>query len=397
MILSPKQQEFWRHCSHRWNIKQGATRSGKTYMDYYLIAKRIRETHGKEGVRVLLGHTRSTLERNIIDPMRSIYGERLIGSIRQNNTLEMFGEKIYALGADKITQADKLRGAGFIYCYGDEIATWNEEVFQMVKSRLSFPDSRFDGTCNPDAPNHWFKQFLDSDADIYQQAYQIYDNPFLDPGVVRDLELEYRGTVYYDRYILGKWTLAEGLVYDCFTPERNVIPELLEPLTGRRYVSVDYGTQNPTVFLLWEEGASGRWYLTDEYYYCGRSSQRQKTDREYLRDFRNFVGEAEFIAAVVDPSAASFIAELRKAGYTVIKAKNDLLDGIRFTASLLNQNRIMILNRCENTIDEFQAYRWNTKKTDRDEPIKENDHCMDALRYFAYTIIRIPAPGFSFE
>lgn len=397
MILSSMQRAFWRGCSHRWNIKQGATRSGKTYMDYYLIARRLREAHGKEGVRVLLGHTRSTLERNIIDPMRAIYGEKLISSIRQNNTLDMFGEKVYALGADKVSQADKLRGAGFIYCYGDEIATWNEEVFQMVKSRLSFPDSKFDGTCNPDAPNHWFKKFLDSDADIFQQAYQIYDNPFLDPRIIKDLELEYQGTVYYNRYILGEWTLAEGLVYDCFSPDTHVLSKVPETLTGERYISADYGTQNPTVFLLWEKGASGTWYLTREYYYSGRNSERQKTDREYLNDFKKFVSSQNFKAVIIDPSAASFIVELRRAGYSVLKAKNDVLDGIRFTASQLNQGKIKILKSCKHTIDEFQSYRWNTKRTDKDEPIKENDHTMDALRYFAYTIIRVPSSGFSFE
>lgn len=395
-IFSDMQDVFWRNCNHRWNIKTGATRSGKTYMDYFLIARRIRETHGKEGIRVLLGNTRSTLERNIIDPMRDLFGDQLIGTLRQNNTIEMFGEKVYALGADKITQVDKLRGAGIVYCYGDEITTWNKEVFEMLKSRLSLPDSRFDGTCNPDSPNHWFKEFLDKAEtgsgddrpDIYQQNYQIYDNPYLTPKFVHDLEIEYRGTIYYDRYILGKWTLAEGLVYDCYNPAADAIDEVPEALTGRRYVSVDYGTQNPTVFLLWEKGKSGTWYLTDEYYYSGRDSERQKTDREYLTDFQAFLSGRDIRAAIPDPSAASFIAELRQAGFRVIKARNDVLDGIRFTASQLNLGKIKILKRCEHTLKEFGAYRWDTKRMDVDAPIKENDHCMDAMRYFVFTILK---------
>ena len=138
-MLSTKQREFWDNCHHRWNIKTGATRSGKTYMDYYLIAKRILATKGKQGIRMLLGNTRSTLERNIIDPMREMFGPSCIGIVRQNNTVDMFGEKVYALGADKVTQVDKLRGSGIIYCYGDEITTWNKEVFEMLKSRLSLP------------------------------------------------------------------------------------------------------------------------------------------------------------------------------------------------------------------------------------------------------------------
>lgn len=388
MLLTAKQSEFWRDCNHRWNIKEGATRSGKTYMDYYLIARRLRAVHGKPGIRVLLGNTRSTLERNIIDPMRDLYGDRLIGALHQNNTIEMFGEKVYALGADKITQVDKLRGAGIVYCYGDEVTTWNQEVFQMLKSRLSLPDSVFDGTCNPDTPNHWFRKFLDSDADIYRQSYQIYDNHFLPPEFVRNLEIEYQGTVYFDRFILGKWTLAQGLVYDFFNPSADAISNVGEPLTGVRYVSVDYGTKNPSVFLMWEKGRSGTWYLTDEYYYSGRDSERQKTDNEYVADFEKFISNRNIRAVIIDPSAASFIVALKQQGYRVKKAKNDVLDGIRFTASQLNTGKIRILKSAEKTLDEFSSYCWDEKKTDTDTPIKQNDHCMDAMRYFAYTALK---------
>lgn len=388
MMLTEKQSEFWRNCNHRWNIKEGATRSGKTYMDYYLIARRLRDTHGKPGIRVLLGNTRSTLERNIIDPMRDLYGDQLIGPLRQNNTIEMFGEKVYALGADKITQVDKLRGAGFIYCYGDEVTTWNKEVFQMLKSRLSLPESVFDGTCNPDTPNHWFRKFLDSDADIYRQSYQIYDNHFLTPEFIRNLEIEYKGTVYFDRFILGKWTLAQGLVYDFFNPSEDAVAEPGEPLTGVRYVSVDYGTQNPCVFLMWEKGESGAWYLTDEYYYSGRDSDRQKTDNEYVADFEEFVSGKGVRAVIIDPSAASFIVALKRRGFPVRKAKNDVLDGIRFTASQLNSGKMRILKSAERTLDEFSSYCWDEGKNEVDAPVKQNDHCMDAMRYFAYTVLR---------
>ena len=356
-------------------------------MDYFLIAKRLMATNGKEGIRMLLGNTRSTLERNIIDPMRDLFGSSCIGIVRQNNTVDMFGQKVYALGADKVTQVDKLRGSGIVYCYGDEITTWNKEVFQMLKSRLSLPDSVFDGTCNPDSPNHWFREFLSSKADIYQQNYQIYDNPFLPEEFIKSLEIEYEGTVYYDRYILGKWTKAEGLVYQGFSPDRDVISSINEELTDRRYVSIDYGTQNPTVFLLWQKGKSGTWYLIDEYYYSGRQETFQLTDSQYADRLIEFIKDRPVRAIIIDPSAASFKAELRHRGIKTRDAKNSVLNGIRFTATCLTQGQIKILDKCEHTIKEFGEYSWNDKK-ETDEPIKENDHCMDALRYFAYTILK---------
>lgn len=382
--LSKMQNEFWRNCNHRWNIKEGATRSGKTYMDYFLIAKRIRSTHGKQGLRVLIGNTRSTLERNIIDPMREIYGTELIGVLRQNNTLDMFGEKVYALGADKVSQVAKLQGSGIIYCYGDEITTWNKDVFEMLKSRLSFPDSVFDGTCNPDRPTHWFKLFLESDADIYRQSYQIYDNPFLSPEFISNLEKEYKGTVYYDRFILGEWALAEGLIYQNYDTKNDPIDDVPESLTGRRFVSCDYGTANACVFLLFEQGQSGTWYITDEYYYSGRDNIRQKTDEEYCQDFKTFLAGRRIERVVVDPSALSFITALRHHGYWVSEAVNKVIDGIRATMTKLSSGEIKVLRKCKNLLKEFGSYSWNPKK-DTDEPIKENDHACDALRYFVNT------------
>lgn len=165
---------------------------------------------------MLLGNTKGTLERNILEPMRAIWSPALVGQIGSNNTVQIFGKKCHALGADKISQVSKLQGAAFEYCYGDEITTWHEDVFQMLKSRLSCPNSHFDGTCNPGNPQHWFKKFLDSDADIYRQAYTIDDNPFLAPEFVENLKREYAGTVYYNRFILGEWAAAEGVIYQDF-------------------------------------------------------------------------------------------------------------------------------------------------------------------------------------
>ena len=224
--LTDKQKEFWNNCTHRWNIKSGATRSGKTFLDYYLIPKRIRAVSGKDGLYVILGNTKSTLQRNIIEPLQNIWGVELVSDIKADNTATMFGEKVHCIGADKINQVNRLRGSSIKYCYGDEVVTWNEEVFNMLKSRLDKSYSLFDGTCNPEGPNHWFKKFLDSDADIFCQEYTLYDNPFNPKEFVNNLELEYQGTVYFDRYILGKWKRAEGIVFPDFadnTPKYIVL------------------------------------------------------------------------------------------------------------------------------------------------------------------------------
>ena len=219
MPLTEHQQEFLRNCSHRWNIKTGATRSGKTYLDCAVtIPQRLCAARG-EGLCVMLGNTLGTLERNVLEPMRALWGTELVGIVRTSasgNIVQLFGRKVYVLGADNKKHIARIQGAAFEYAYGDEITTWDEGVFQMLKSRLSCPHSHFDGTCNPESPQHWFKKFLDSDADIYCQAYTIDDNPTLPPAFVASLKQEYAGTVYYNRFILGQWCAANGIIYQPF-------------------------------------------------------------------------------------------------------------------------------------------------------------------------------------
>ena len=213
MPFSEKQQEFFMNANHRWNIKTGATRSGKTYMDYFVIPKRIRARINEPGLAVILGVSKGTLQRNIITPLQNLWGTSLVSDINSENTCRMFGEDVYCLGAEKVSQVSKIRGSSIKYCYGDEVTDWSKDVFDMLKSRLDQPSSCFDGACNPGAPQHWFKQFLDSNADIYCQKYEIFDNPFLNPKFVEELCKEYRGTVLYGRYIRGLWVAAEGSIY----------------------------------------------------------------------------------------------------------------------------------------------------------------------------------------
>lgn len=384
MLLSLKQAEFVRKGHHRWNFKGGATRSGKTYLDFrWIIPIRIRERVGKDGLTVILGVTKSTIERNVLEPMRTIYGDALVGTISSDNTAWIFGEKCYCLGAEKVSQVSKIRGASIKYCYGDEVADWSQEVFELLKSRLDKAYSCFDGTYNPKGPNHWLKVFLDSKADIFSQTYTIDDNPFLPEAFVENLKREYRGTVFYDRYILGRWALAEGLIYPMFG-ESNIVDE--EPPAGRYYISVDYGTLNPFSAGLWCVTKQGAVRIK-EYYYSGRGTQKQLTDEEYYQAIRELADGYNVDYVVIDPSAASFITTVfRHNEFHVVKANNDVMDGIRRTSVYLKSGELKIHRQCKDAIREFGLYRWDEEST-VDKVIKADDHAMDDIRYFANTIL----------
>lgn len=385
MSLTEKQREYLLHCNHRWNIKTGATGSGKSFVDMVAtIPKRVNACRG-EGLIVLMGNTRGTLERNILEPMREIWSPDCIGDIRADNTVQLFGKKCYALGADNKKHVARIQGATFEYVYGDEITTWSEDVFQMLKSRLRSSHSRFDGTCNPDNPGHWFKQFLDSDADIYQQSYVIDDGVLPDEIVVQ-LKKEYAGTIYYDRFILGKWTAATGIIYPMFA---QVIQDVPEGAPARYVLSIDYGTQNAFSAGLW--ALYGQiWFRLREYYYSGRDTGVQKTDEEYAVDLDRFTDgigtPIEKLRTIIDPSAASFIALLRKRGkYKVIPADNAVADGIRETATAMQLGRFKVSPCCENWKREAQGYVWADNASE-DIPVKVNDHAMDDTRYFVKTM-----------
>lgn len=407
MSLTIKQQEYLLSCNHRWNVKVGATGSGKSFVDYAAtIPKRIMACKG-EGLIVLLGNTRGTLERNILEPMREIWTPELVGNIRADNTVAIFGKKVYALGADNKKHVSRIQGATIEYCYGDEVTTWSQEVFQMLKSRLRCEHSHFDGTCNPDSPNHWFKKFLESDADIFEQSY-IIDDGVLPIYVVEELKKEYAGTVYYDRYILGKWAMAEGLIYPMY---QNALVEGLpigasgEVIQPSDYVvSIDYGTMNAFAAMLWSK-RGGVWYGEREYYYSGRDTGIQKTDQEYADDLNKWIAdiweeyqsmpikmggflatERGRIKTIIDPSAASFIALLKKSEWSkVVKADNDVMDGIRETAVSLQMGFVKILRSCTNWTSEAGGYVWDMDSGE-ERPIKVSDHLMDSTRYFVKTM-----------
>ena len=398
--LTEKQREYTRNATARWNIKSGAVRSGKSFVDTaWVIPQRIIERIGKSGISVILGVSKSTIERNVLLPMREIYGPKRVSNINSENIAVLFGERVYCLGAEKISQVAKVQGASFKYCYGDEVAKWNEDVFEMIKSRLDKSYSCFDGSLNPENPGHFVKRFIDSDVNIYRQEYTLFDNPYLPKDFVENLCREYQGTVYYDRLVMGRWKRAEGLIYQTFTDANHYTnatrPQDLERITVRT-IACDYGTTNPCVYLdIYDTGDVI--YVDREYRWDSRSKeaqltgQPQKTDTQYGDAMVDFMGEdPEFMCGtIVDPSAASFIQELRGRGIIVTAANNDVLDGIRKTSSLFARNKLMVnVENCQGLTDELHSYVWDDKATliGEDKPVKEQDHGPDALRYFVNSL-----------
>ena len=219
MIITEKQKEFIRNATHRYNLKIGARRCGKTYLDIlYTIPNRLLERKKLDGLNVIFGVSKGTIERNVLQPLREIYGKDLIGFINSQNIANLFGQEVYCLGTEKISQVSKIQGTSIKYAYGDEMAKWNKEVFIMIQGSLDKPYSCLDGALNPENKNHWLKKdFLDvieeKGLDVYTQYYTIFDNSFLPKDFVENLCKEYKGTVYYNRLILGQWCDAEGLIF----------------------------------------------------------------------------------------------------------------------------------------------------------------------------------------
>lgn len=398
-MFSQKQLQYFKEANHRWNIKSGATRSGKTFCDYFMIPKRIRATKN-EGLIVLIGNTVSTLSRNILDPMREIWGDYFVGRPTAADTVMLFGRKCWLVGAGRADQAAKLQGSGIEYAYGDEITTWSENVFEMLKSRLDKDHSVFDGTCNPAGPEHWFRRFLDSDADIFHQSYIIDDNPFLSPSFIHSLKKEYEGTVYYDRYILGRWVAAEGIIYRLFANDPSAF--LIDGADSRLCelskiaVGVDFGgNKSGSAFVA--TGILGNYSSI-----CALCSERHldMLDSDMLGDrFCDFIEHVEsrygkVYEAYCDNAEPILIRSLKKAvrrrGLTVLvklAKKSPVNSRIRLTCRLMAQGRFFITKEAQTLKD---ALRTAVYKQDECEDVRLDNGTtdIDTLDAFEYSFER---------
>lgn len=402
MQLTSKQNEYIRNATRRWNIKTGAVRSGKSYVDTaYTIPARIRERIGKPGLTVIFGVSRDTIERNVLQPMREIYGSGLVGTINNRNMAWICGENTYCLGAEKVSQVAKVQGSSIKYAYGDEVAKWNREVFEMLKSRLDKPYSCFDGACNPENPTHWLKEFIDSDIDIYVQKYEIFDNAYLPKEYVENLCKEYEGTVYYDRLIKGLWKRAEGAIYRAFADDsdRFIRPVNRQDIKEIR-IGIDFGGNGSghsfvATAILWSgivHPIMSRKHMKKDF--------PQGIDANKLSElFLQFV--ADVIAKYGKPRYAfwdnaetvlgqSIKNACRKAFPTLLvlpAQKKKINDRINYTVRLMGAGRFFITPDCLTLKKALQDAVYNGKVL-QEERLDDGSTDIDTLDAFEYTIER---------
>ena len=430
MQLSKKQNEYIMSATHRWNIKSGAVRSGKSFVDTaYIVPKRIRDRAGLPGLNVIMGVSKESIERNVLQPMREIYTSDLIGNINNRNVARVCGEDVYCLGAEKVSQVAKIQGASIKYCYGDEIAKWNKEVFQMLKSRLDKPYSCFDGACNPEHPTHWLKEFIDNvELDIYLQKYTIFDNPFLNPGFVEDLCKEYEGTIYYDRLILGLWKRADGSIYKRFAdnPEAfrcEIVDNISQESEYKQFRKEDITSIE--IGLDFGGNQSGHSFVargyTDNYRDVIALKSRRITAKDEKEDIdSNRLNElfCEFIREVIEQysvcvkrgdyvqycnvesvfwdNAETVLGNsIRNAvekefPWIAVKPakKRPINDRIRCTVKLMGAGRFFITEDCESLQTAFSDAVWDREAVGKDERLDDGSTDIDSLDAFEYTIER---------
>lgn len=381
-------------------IADGAIRSGKTLsMSLSFVVWAMTTFKGQN--LGMCGKTIGSFRRNVLFWQKLMLRSRgyAVTDYRNDNLVVVSKKGVsnyfYIFGGKDERSQDLIQGITLAGCFFDEVALMPESFVNQATGRCSVDGSKYWFNCNPDGPYHWFKiNWIDKRKEkrLLYLHFTMDDNLSLSERIKERYRSLYSG-VFFRRYILGLWVVAEGIIYDMFDEKKHIIDSLEGMVFRDYYVSCDYGTQNATVFLLWSKDVnSGKWICSREYYYSGKDEGRQKTDTEYADDLKEWLGGIEPAKIVIDPSAASFIAELKKRGYKVKKAKNDVLDGIRYVASLLNRGMIGIHKSCKNTIMEFNSYTWDAKASERgeDKPVKQWDHCMDALRYLCFTIIRKP-------
>ena len=391
MPISHKQKQImaFPYTSFDALICDGAIRSGKTvFMMLSFIDDAMRRyNHQRFGV---CGKTVDSTVKNLIMPYiglsyaknkYSLQWKRtdkilVVSDGQRENVFEVFGGKDESSFA--LIQGRTLAGVLL-----DEVALQPRSFVEQACARCSVDGSKLWFNCNPASPQHWFyKEWIcqPEKHNAIRLHFLLDDNPALSQRIIDRYKSMYSG-VFYNRYILGEWCVAEGLVYDF--GEENIVDEV--PKNGEYYISIDYGTMNPFSAGLWCV-LGDKATRIKEYYYNGREKAVQKTDEEYCDSIEELAKGYNIRKVVVDPSAASFIAALKKRGFTIRKANNEVLDGIRRTAVYLKQGNIKIHRSCVDSIAEFGLYRWDDK-SNADTVIKENDHAMDDIRYFANTIL----------
>ena len=390
----------------RINLLEGSVSSGKTWISLVLWAFWVSQMP-LDKLYMMTAVSLTTLKRNCLLLLQELIGSDNFDFSVSQKEGRLFGRRVLLEGANDIRSEGKIRGLTLQGAYVDEATKMPRDFFAMLLSRLRVSGAKLFATTNPENPSHWLKaDYIDraESLSMLVMKFLLDDNTTLPAEYVENIKREYTG-VFYDRFIRGEWVQAEGLVYPMWSES------LCEPPLSKaqKYcLSIDYGTQNAFAALLW--GRYGDvWYLVKEYYYSGRAERAQKTDDEYADDLDamleayipqgcedeetpvKFLKAGEKLLTIVDPSAASFIATLRKRRYYKVQhADNDVLNGIRDTGTALHTGKVKLNPMCKNTVSEIQNYCWDEKATE-DKPVKADDHAMDSMRYFCRTM-RVVVP-----
>lgn len=371
-------------------ICDGSIRSGKTLtMSVGFLLWAMSSFNGEKFA--ICGKTIESLRRNVIMNLRDWvpYDLEIVERRAENKVIISDGARentFFLFGGRDESSYMLIQGLTLAGVLMDEVALMPRSFVEQALARCSVEGSKFWFNCNPAGPEHWFyKEWVCKikEHNALHLHFTMADNPALSPQIRKRYEAMYSG-VFYRRYIQGEWCIAEGLVYSIFDKKAHVTAKM--PEAGRYFISIDYGTLNPFSAGLWclSDGVA---YRMREWYHNGREAG-QKTDSEYYEAIEKLAGKLPIERIIIDPSAASMITEIHRRGkYVVAKARNDVLPGIAYTAALLQAGRLKIGATCADAIREFGLYAWD-EKGEVDKVIKENDHAMDDIRYFAYTVLR---------
>ena len=380
----------------RLNLLCGSVRSGKTYISLLAWALFVGSMPANYEF-IMIGKTVTSLKRNCLSLLVDLVGKNNFQYNTTQKSATLFGRQVWIEGANDERSESKIRGITLAGAYCDELTLFPKSFFMMLLSRLSVTGAQLYATTNPDSPSHWVKTDIIDDEKMQKQLdlwhFVLDDNDYIDEQWKEDIKTAYTG-VFYERLILGLWVIAEGLVYPMFDKNKhtyNKAPWEDDKDDSKKwheyYVSVDYGTVNPMSMGLWRV-YDDKAYRIKEYYFNSRVAKYQKTDEDYYADLVELVGDRQIEDIVVDPSAASFIATIKQHDrFSVRKANNDVLDGIRTTSTFLNTGRVFLHESCKDSIKEAGLYSWDSKAK-ADSVVKENDHSWDEIRYFVMTILR---------
>ena len=389
-------------------IAEGSIRSGKTILMSLSFLLWSMSTFDSQQFAIT-GKTIGSLRRNVITPLKKALinrgykvldnksdNELYVSKGKRKNTYFLFG------GRDERSQ-DLIQGITLAGVMFDEVALMPRSFVEQAMGRCSVEGSKFWFNCNPEGPQHWFyvEHVLKAkELNYFRLHFNLEDNPSLSKTIIDRYKRMFTG-IFYKRFILGEWAFADGVIYDCFNEDRNtytnetrekVLPITVlenDPNGGYPFYCSDYGVLNPMVYLemykVWKKGDDVPYfYFDNEYYYDGRKNMKQKTDEEYVQDLIQFIGNKYFNNLIIDPSASSLIAASNKSGIPTRKAKNDVLEGIHIVYALMASGHILInKDNCPHLISELGLYIWNEKRGEvgKEEPVKQNDHCCDAMRY----------------